>query len=85
MLSRFGKVLMVKNNDSLKARFDWGDALCDSAIMGGVAFANALLGGLADGSLTPWDLTVACVGAFASFIGFLALKRNLVKQAAPAA
>lgn len=84
MLSRFGKCMMVKNKDSLKARFDWGDALCDSTIMGGVAFGNALLGGLADGTLTSWDLTVACVGAFVSFIGFLALKRNLVKQTSPA-
>lgn len=74
---------MVKGNDSVEAKFDWSDALADSAIMGGVAFGNALLGGLADGTLTPWDLVVASVGAFVSFIGFLALKRNLVKHTSP--
>lgn len=77
--------MMMKGNDSVEAKFDWGDALCDSAIMGGVAFGNALLGGLADGTLTPWDLTVAAVGAFVSFVGFLALKRNLVKKPTPVA
>ncbi len=77
--------MMVKNNDSVTPKFDWGDALCDSAIMGGVAFGNALLGGIADGTLTPFDLTVAAIGAFVSFIGFLALKRNLVKKTTPTA
>lgn len=79
MLSRFGRCLMVKSNNNLEPKFDWTDALCDSAIVGGIAFGNALVGSLADGTLTPWDLTVASCTAFLSFITFLGIKRRLVK------
>jgi len=79
MLSRFGRCMMVKTNDGLEPKFDWADALCDSLIMGGVAFGNGLLVSIADGAISPFDLTVACIGAFVSFVGFLALKRNLTK------
>ena len=79
MLSRFGKCRMVKSNNGYTAKFDWADALYDALIVGGIAFGNALVGSLADGSLTGWDLTVASCTAFLSFVTFLGIKRKLVK------
>ena len=79
MLSRFGRVRMVAGNDNVKEKFDWADALVDSAIIGGIAFGNALVGSLADGVLSSWDVTVSVCTAFLSFITFLGVKRKLVK------
>ncbi|MCJ7761962.1 hypothetical protein MUP38_00735, partial [Candidatus Bathyarchaeota archaeon] len=69
-----------KITDSIEQKFDWENALVDSAITSGVTFFSALGGGAVAGLDSIPGIKAAAVAALTQFFVFLALKRGIVQQ-----
>ena len=77
-----GLIIYCVNNiaNSQVQRFDWSDALVDSAIISGLTFFSTLGGGSVAGLGSLPALKAAAIAACAQFFIFLALKRGLVQS-----
>lgn len=72
----------VKPEVTDMAKFNWADAVCDSAIMAGVTFFTTLAGAGVAGVPEAKLMLASLVSAGASFFSILAMKRKLIKDGA---
>lgn len=81
MLTRHGKIL-VANPDAPSApdKFDWGDAICDASIVGGMSAFSTYTAMVSSGATDSIILRTCFVAFGVAFLGFLALKRGLITK-----
>jgi len=73
-------MLTIKGRHNSDGSFDWADALIDASIYAGTSFFTALGALLSQGPLTIYGLEVVACAAAAEWLGFLMVKRKIVKE-----
>ena len=81
-LTAFGRMKLAIGEKLAVAeqKFDWNDAVCDSAILAGMTFFAALGGSALSGGEGNQPIIAAFVAAGSMFFGTLALKRGLIRK-----
>jgi hypothetical protein len=73
-------MLTVKGKNNSDGSFDWADALIDASIYSGTSFFTALGALLSQGPVTLLGFEVVACAAAAEWLGFLMVKRKIVKE-----
>ena len=67
-------MLSVAGKDDNNGKFDWCDAVIDSGIVGGIAFATTFIANM---GFDPITLGKAGLQGMLAFLSFMALKRGI--------